>query len=34
MPEVYDYDDETNDVFVDADSPNDSVYIPDGLTSF
>lgn len=34
MPVVYDYDDETYDVSVDMDSPDDNVYIPDGLTDF
>jgi len=34
MPEVFDYDDEFNDVFVEMDSPTDNVYIRDGLTDF
>ncbi|WNN94780.1 hypothetical protein SEA_PHREDRICK_226 [Streptomyces phage Phredrick] len=34
MPEVYDYDDESQDVFVESDSPVDNVYIRDGLTDF
>jgi len=31
---VYDYDDESGDVQVLTDSPDDSTFIPDGLTSF
>lgn len=34
MPEVYDYDDETGDLSIDADSPDDNFYILDGLTDF
>lgn len=34
MPNVFDYDDESNDIRIEADSPEDSIYIRDGLTDF
>ena len=34
MPVVYDYDDESGEFSVVEDSPNDVVYIRDGLTDF
>lgn len=34
MPDVYDYDDGTNDVDVEVDSPQDSTFILDGLLDF
>lgn len=34
MPETYDYDDETQDVTVDYDSPSDVVFVLDGVTTF
>lgn len=34
MPQVYDYDDESSDVFVENDSPDDSTFLSDGLTDF
>jgi hypothetical protein len=34
MPNFFDYDDETNDVEVERDNPNDVTYVIDGLLSF
>ncbi|QIN94197.1 hypothetical protein PP459_gp036 [Streptomyces phage Wakanda] len=34
MPNFIDYDDETNDVEVERDNPNDVTYILDGLLTF
>lgn len=34
MPNFIDYDDETNDVEVERDNPNDVTYILDGILSF
>jgi len=34
MPNYVDYDDETNDVQIEQDSPDDVTYILDGLLTF
>jgi hypothetical protein len=34
MPNFVDYDDETNDVEIERDSPNDVTYTLDGLLTF
>jgi len=34
MPNYVDYDDETNDVEIERDNPNDVTYILDGLLNF
>ena len=34
MPEVFDYDDESYDMSVVADSPEDVTFVRDGLTMF
>lgn len=34
MPEVYDYDDEQNDIVVEKDSPDDRTYPSDSLLDF
>lgn len=34
MPEIFDYDDETQDFTVDNDSPNDVTFVLDGTTTF
>lgn len=34
MPTTYDYDDETQDMTVDYDSPSDVTFVPDGTTTF
>lgn len=34
MNQVFDYDDETMDVQIEKDSPNDSTFISDGVLDF
>jgi hypothetical protein len=34
MPEVFDYDDETNEPEIQADEPTDSTFALDGLMTF
>jgi hypothetical protein len=34
MPNVFDYDDESGDIRIEADSPEDSIYVRDGLMDF
>jgi hypothetical protein len=34
MPNVFDYDDESQDLMIEADTPNDNIYVRDGLTDF
>jgi hypothetical protein len=34
MNQVFDYDDETNDIQVENDSPSDSTFLRDGIVEF